>query len=283
MYTDNDVEVDVSNSNHCAKGAAELDASLDPHLLHRLENVKYSVVIAGHFCLAEHMQELAYDGEPEMHSFTTGAAMVRRSIDSGQASQLVLWVNDIGITPEQRESYRDTGVIPDDYLQIMQSENLGEERLTVILESTMRNKASTLLRKLFKRDPQLFDKVDSQDPGLVRCVSRGVCDPFSVEPTKDSAYVVDGPQGERLVVKEGPNPKCNLILATFFQELQKRFDPQHIFALFNDVYAYRLSLGTHVAQAVLGNPVPISVLLSDGEQIYSGVKDCIHDDLDNDD
>lgn len=133
MYTDNDVELGVSTNIDYAKESTFLDISLDPHLLHRLENVKYSIVIAGHFCLAEHMQELAYNGEPELHSFATGAAMVRRSIDSGQASRLVLWVNDIGITPEQRESYRHAGVVPDDYRQIIQSENLDEEQLTVIL------------------------------------------------------------------------------------------------------------------------------------------------------
>lgn len=273
-------DVGEAGSAWPAVGAGqERRPELEASVLQRLRQTPRSMVVAGHYCLAEHMEELSSKGEPEVMSFAVGAEMVSQARAAGNQSRLVLWVNDIGITMLQREACRHKGLIPDEYRSGLTAAGLVESDVDVLLESAMRNKASTSLRKLYRRAPDLFDKVSPDDPDLVRCVSRSVCSPGDDVEKAGAAYVVDGPNGERLVVKEGSNPKCNLILATFFGELQRRHGPQHIFAVFNDVYVYRLTLGVHVAQAVLGNPVPISLLLCDGERTYAGPNDCIYDDL----
>lgn len=77
-----------------------------------------------------------------------------------------------------------------------------------------------------------------------------------------------GPSGEHLVVKEGSNPKCNFILATLFEQVCKRYAPRTVVNIFNELYAYRLSLGLHVAKAILNNRTPFVNLLCDGTRLY---------------
>jgi hypothetical protein len=134
-----------------------------------------------------------------------------------------------------------------------------------MFESTMRNKASTLLRKIYKRRPQLFERVSASSEGLVRCVQSTVCEMETS--TTNTAYVVSGPDAEKLVVKEGPNPKCNLILATLFNELRQLFAPKLQINVFNNVYRYRLQLGIHVSRKVLENTTPFLNVFCDGDDV----------------
>lgn len=120
-----------------------------------------------------------------------------------------------------KENYR----IPENYLDILDKWGIAPESVDVMFESTVRNKASVLLRKLFARSPHLFRKVSNTSEGLVRCVSNSFC---GIEPEVKDAYVITGPNMEDLVVKEGPNPKCNLILATLFDTIKKDKNPDRI-------------------------------------------------------
>jgi hypothetical protein len=249
---------------------------IDPQVLARVRAAQSSVVVAGHFSLAENMQELSHEGDAEVQSFAAGVHLVQQARYCGCDSRVVVWINDIGVPNEVRQQLKQAARLPDNYREIVAQARLAERDVVVIFESTMRNRASVLARKLFKWEPDLFEKVNADSADLVRCVSNHSCD--IAEQGNQSAYVVEGPDGERLVVKEGPNPKCNMILATLFLYLKDQYAPKLILNVFNDIYAYRLSLGVHVSQAIIGNPTPTANVFCDGERIYRGATDCLFEE-----
>lgn len=224
-----------------------------------------SVVVAGHYCLADHMQELSAECDAEAKSFEVGARLVVEALRQDRESHMILWVNDIGIEAEQRAFIKHHYELPENYQTIMERVGLPKEHLLVMFESATRNKASTLLRNIYKRRPQLFEKVSASSENLVRCVQSSVC---GMEPRgAETAYVVAGPDAERLVVKEGSNPKCNFILATLFNELRQIFAPQLQINVFNNIYRYRLQLGIHVSRQVLENTTPFHNVFCDGDAV----------------
>lgn len=237
--------------------------TLKADLLQILSSHEPSVVVAGHYCLADGMEELSNEGEGEVMSFAFGVELVAEAIQRGLNSNLVLWVNDIGIEVEDRQSLKADYVLPANYQQILDSSGLASDRLIILFESTMRNKASVLLRKLYRRKSNLFERVDSKSKNLVRCVEDSQCDLESHSTTV--AYIVKGPNDEKLVVKDGSNPKCNFILATFFQELTKKYQAKLIVNVFNELYVYRLGLGIHVSQKILDNSSSFINVFCDGE------------------
>ena len=231
-------------------------------VLRRLDAVDPFVVVAGHYSLADYMKDVSNEGEAEIASFSLGVELISRAIKLRKTTHLVLFVNDIGICEIDRQRIKNKYHLPENYKKIMKEAGLDENYLTVVFESSMRNKASTLLRKVYKRQPELFQKVKPTETDLVRCVNRSSCEVDSTHPHQ--VYVIEGPDGEKLVVKEGPNPKCNLILATFFHKLTKMFSPSLIVNVFNEIYHYRLRLGLHVGQKVLGNTTSFENLFCDG-------------------
>jgi hypothetical protein len=238
---------------------------LKSELLDILHLSQPSAVVAGHYCLAKGMEELSSLGECEISSFSFGADLIAEALHRGINTNLVLWVNDIGIESEERQSIKSNYVLPDNYRSIVKDYGLPMEHVVVLFESTMRNKASVLLRKLYKKQPELFERVNSRSKDLLRCVEDAIC---STEAQADTmAYTVNGPRGERLVVKDGPNPKCNLILATFFQELSNHYGAKIIVNVFNELYVHRLALGIHVSTKILHNPSSYINVFCDGEYL----------------
>ncbi len=236
---------------------------LKSELLNSLQLDQPSVVVAGHYCLAKGMEELSSLGECEISSFSFGAELVAGALHRGINTNLVLWVNDIGIEAEERQSIKSNYSLPDNYLSIVEHYGLPMEHLVVLFESTMRNKASVLLRKLYQKKPELFERVNARNKDLLRCVEDTIC---STEVRADTvAYTVNGPRDERLVVKDGPNPKCNLILATLFQELTHKYGAKIIVNVFNELYVHRLELGIHVSTTILNNPSSYINVFCDGE------------------
>lgn len=229
-----------------------------------IDNKTSAVIIAGHYCMAAHMQELSSTGDAEIMCFELGVQLLKRALSNGNHHDLVIWVNDIGINRQQRERMKETYTLPDNYQRVLDSHGLDSSNVTVMFESSMRNKASTLVKKILKQQPGRLTKVHANNANLVRCVQNIGCD-LSMQ-TENHAYVIEGPNKEQLVIKEGPAPKCNLILATFFNELATMFSPQHFVNIFNDVYAYRLRLGVHVANNLLNNTITMTNILCDGEQ-----------------
>lgn len=207
-------------------------------------------IIAGHYCLADELADLSSDCATEELSFSVGVEMHKRLTSIGIPSRIVLWVNDIGICSTLREKLKLEYKLPYNYLQILNDLDVDPNNIRVIFESSSRNKASTLLRKKMKKNQENFLKYDSSDPRLVRCIPGVQCD--LAEPTGVTAYAIMGPDGHPLVMKEGSNPKCNLILATLFEGSTAQYSNVIFVNVFNSIYIERIRLGIHVAHEVFG-------------------------------
>lgn len=239
---------------------------------HNLLNITSSqnplIVVAGHYSLADYLQEVSNNGDAEAASFNAGVKLVNHAINEGRSSQLVLLINDIGLNKKEREKVKNGYKLPSNYFDIMHREGLDVKFLTIIFESFVRNKASTLLRKLYKRKPYLFERTDSADSELCRCVAKSSCANSGTEiASSNISYVIKGLNGEKLVVKDGPNPKCNLILATFFRDICDKFKPQIIVNIFNNVYQNRIRLGQYVGKEILDVTISMINVFSEGSEI----------------
>lgn len=210
-------------------------------------------IIAGHYCLAPELEELSHHATTEEASFRHGAAMCRQWQEQGVPAQLYLWVNDIGLNAEERARIKAEYRVPENYQEIAEAEGLASGSIQVLFEGAARNRASTLLRQLKKNNPERFRMHASDENGLMRCIDGVACE---IQENK-VAYVIDGPEGENLVVKEGPNPKCNLILATLFLQLAKGYECGHIINVFNSIYINRIRLGAHVYQELFAQQHPV--------------------------
>ena len=211
-------------------------------------------VVAGHYCVAPELEDLSHEGDAEMLSFEKGLEAHNALRARGRQSVLCLWVNDIGISAQQRALMKDGYEIPENYVRLASRADVSPSDILVLFESAARNKASTLLRKLGKNAPGLFRRHSSNESGLVRCVEGASC-----EIAQDQrAYVIDGPGGENLVVKEGPNPKCNLILATLFLGLRQQHGCDGILNIFNSIYVNRIRLGAYVFDKLFAASHPVA-------------------------
>lgn len=220
-------------------------------------------IVAGHYCESEALGDLSAAQETEQQSFELGVRLRRALVAHGYAARVpvVLWVNDIGVDPDRRARLKENYALPANYAELWDDAFSDRDGLEVWFESTMRNTASTLLRRIVKHRPQLFTVMRADDPTLVRCVDDEAC---SLHRSSSNVYVIPGPQGERLVVKDGPNPKCNLILATLFKTIEQRLGAAVTVTLFNSLYRHRVRLGVHVARSVTGVTMPINSAFCDG-------------------
>ncbi len=208
-------------------------------------------IVAGHYCVAEELVDLSNEGESEVNTFRFGASLYSRLRNAGKKSKLILFVNDIGINKNDRKSILDDYTIPLNYIDILNDYDISYDAVDVIFESTVRNRASKEIRKLKKKDTDVFEIVPSTDKRLVRCIDPAAfCDIPSEE---KEAITIKGPDGEYLVVKEGSNPKCNTILATLFSNLEKIYESDVIINCFNVIYVNRIKLGEHVSNNLFLN------------------------------
>jgi hypothetical protein len=224
-------------------------------------------VVAGHYCLSPELASLSHDQETEASCFAHGVDIVRNVQQAGGYVRVVLWINDIGIDAAERARIKQDYQLPENYRQIIDEAGLTQADVQVLFESAMRNKASTTLQQLAARKPHLFRKLPSTHEGLVRCIDTDFC---SIDVQGRDAYVIDGPNGVPLVVKEGPNPKCNLILATLFNRIMKDHQPDAIVNVFNAIYVNRIALGVHVSRRIYDCAVPMANLFVDGTEIVDG-------------
>jgi hypothetical protein len=208
-------------------------------------------ILAGHYCVSPGLEELGCDAPAESLSFAGGAALYNRVVSRGSSARIYLWVNDIGVAPDARAELKNNYRLPDHYAATLRRYSAPADAVEVLFESSTRNKASTLLREMRRLYPERFELVDPARKDLVRCVESAVCS-TEVDPER-RAYAVKGPSGEWLVVKEGPNPKCNLIIATLYERIRKAFQADLVVNVFNELYVHRIRLGTHVARTVFHN------------------------------
>lgn len=208
-------------------------------------------IIAGHYCVAEELIDLSNDGESEIQSFEFGVNLYSQLLENNKNPNLVLFINDIGISKEQRKAFIENYNIPDNYLSILNRYEITPEQLDIQFESSIRNRASKEIRKLKKSNSNLFEFISSTDPRLVRCVDPAAfCE---VASEQKEAITIKGPDNEYLVVKEGSNPKCNTILATLFNNLERTHSSDAIINCFNVIYVNRIKLGEFVANKLFNN------------------------------
>jgi hypothetical protein len=237
---------------------------LVPAIADSCRDARRITILAGHYCINPNLEDLSHEGEAEQASFRLGAQLHVHLAAQGRSPRLVLWINDIGISPEARQTIKASYALPEAYREILEPLALANDQVEVLFESTMRNTASTLLRKLAQQRPDFFQTYAGDDPSLVRCVDDAGC---SLERRRGSTvYAVPGPNHEPLVLKDGPNPKCNLILATLYRHLEQRLEAETIVNIFNDIYINRIRLGVHVARSVLENKLPFTNIFCDGDR-----------------
>jgi hypothetical protein len=199
-------------------------------------------VIGGHYCLSDELELLSNSCIPEVESFRWAVELHKELLDKGISSVLILFINDIGLSAEERTHIIGQYKIPDNYLEILRYNNVNPESAVIIFESTLRNRASKEVRKLKKKKSELIEIMSAGDQRLIRCVGNSC----SINNSHKEAVTVKGPNGEYLVIKEGPNPKCNTILATLFDQISKNNNNGLTVSCFNSIYIHRLKLGTWV-------------------------------------
>jgi hypothetical protein len=208
-------------------------------------------IVAGHYCVSPELIDLDHQNQSEYMSFKQGACLLSDMRANEKDGILVLWINDIGVDSDARKIIKDNYVIPNNYLEILDEYQLKITDVEIVFESSMRNKASTLLRRFAKKKEGILTIVSPLDQNIVRCINNDLCEVPSE--SKGNIYAIDGPEQELLVVKEGPNPKCNLILATFLDEIVNKHSPDAIVNIFNVIYSSRIRFGVHVAKKLFDN------------------------------
>ncbi|WP_374088763.1 hypothetical protein [Methylomicrobium lacus] len=235
-------------------------------MLNIFDCVKSSLVVSGHYDAATAGSEAAYPGDVETLSFETGADLVRRAHRLSKNCRLALWVNDMAIGQAERDAFKQNYTLPYRYAEILRRHRLKDQDLCVIYESSLRQQASTELRAIYKKVPHLFDRIEADDTGLLRSVGAAASRSTEAE-AEQIAYVIRGPYRESLVLKDGPHPQYNLILATLLKEISKRFSPGMIITVFNESEVYRLNLGMHVAKTLFGLATPMMNVYCDHEEL----------------
>jgi len=235
-------------------------------MLNIFDCVKSSLVVSGHYDAALDGSKASYPGVVETLSFETGADLVRRAHRLSKNCRLALWVNDMAISQAERDDFKQNYTLPYPYAEILRRHQLKDHDICVLYESALRNLAETGLRAIYKKMPYLFDRIEATDTALLRSVGAAASRP--TEPgAEQTAYVIRGPYRESLVLKDGPHPQYNLILATLLHELNKRFSPGMIITIFNETDVYRLSLGMHVARTLFGLATPMMNVYCDHEEL----------------
>ena len=224
------------------------------------------LVIAGHYCVSADYSELSHQAESEINSLVLGIDQYQDHLQRGNLVKLVIWVNDIGITPMEREQYQQTYQLPDNYAALIKQANIALESVIIRFESQARNRASKLVRQLKRLHPHLISELSASEAELVRCVDYEICP--ADEPTK-TVLTIKNAKGLPLVIKEGGAAKCCAILATFFSELEIQFKPVKMIAVFNFLYTERIKAGMYVAQTLLDFNTPVSCIFCDERQQIS--------------
>lgn len=236
----------------------------EDRILRELSELAPTTIVAGHYCMNPELSELSHTGESEVASFRFGARLHARVRAAQCSSNLVLWVNDIGSAQAERDAMKRGRELPAGYRDILNEVGIAVSDVEVLFETTIRNRASVLTRKLARHCPETFQVVSSDNPGLVRCVEPHMCSEAETSPRR--AYTLTGPYGERLVVKDGPNPKCSLILAVLFRRLERAHPGHRVVNMFNAVYRARIALGIHVGRVLFNSRQQYTNLFFDGPQ-----------------
>jgi hypothetical protein len=221
-------------------------------------------IVAGHYCVASDLSDLSNEGTSELFSFKLGIRTHKILKEKNISSKLVLWINDIGIDQIQRQQLKENYKIPDNYSEILMNEGISPSEILIIFESTSRNQASVLFRKVYKKTPSKFKIFSSNDKSLVRCIDNDNC---TIEEDK-KVYAIEDPKGNPIVMKEGTNPKCNLILGSLFRSIINTNSSDIVINIFNDIYIDRIRLGIFVGTQVYDLKVKFVNFFCDEDSVF---------------
>ena len=224
------------------------------------------LIIAGHYCVATDYSALSNLAETEINSLMLGIEHYQYSLQQGQQVKLVIWVNDIGIAPMEREQYQQSYQLPDNYADLLKQADIPENNIIIRFESRARNRASKIVGQLKRRYPDVINELSADDNELTRCVDSELCISKDIAQTVLS---INDIKGFPLVIKEGGAAKCCAILAIFFSELVQSFQPVKIIGIFNFVYTERIKLGMYVAQMLLEFNTPVHCSFCDETHVIS--------------
>ena len=218
------------------------------------------LIIAGHYCISEDYAELSHLAKTEIMSLKLGVEQYQNKQQQGRKVRLLIWVNDIGINPVERERLHQYYVIPKNYAEIISQAGILLSDVIIRFESQTRNRASKLLRQLKRQHPHLITEHSSTNKQLIRCVDS---EPCTSESDNKLVLTIKDSQGKPLVIKEGGAAKCCAILATFFSGLSEEFEVTNMVAVFNALYIERIKSGIYVAHTLLNFNTPFKVLFCD--------------------
>jgi hypothetical protein len=68
---------------------------------------KNQSVIAGHYCIADGLEDLSHEGESEIHSFELGLESFKYLKNRGNKVSFNLWINDIGVDISFRKEFKE--------------------------------------------------------------------------------------------------------------------------------------------------------------------------------
>ncbi len=221
------------------------------------------LIIAGHYCVAEDYAELSHLAETEITSLKLGIEQYQSNLQQGSKVRLLIWVNDIGINPVQRERLHQHYVIPRNYADIISQAGILLSDVIIRFESQTRNRASKLLRQLKRHQPNLITEQSAENNQLIRCIDSHNCTSNS---DNKLVLTINDSQGKPLVIKEGGAAKCCAILATFFSGLSDEFEAVKMIAVFNALYIERIKSGIYVAHTLLNFNTPFKALFCDESQ-----------------
>ena len=218
------------------------------------------LVIAGHYCVSADYADLSNLADTEIHSLELGIEQYQQYKEQGLSVKLVIWVNDIGLEPQQRERLLQDYHLPSNYSELLTQAKIFDRDIIVRFESRARNRASKWIRKLKHDQTSVIYELSASNTHLIRCIDAEQC--HTKEATK-TVLCIDDKQGQPLVIKEGGAAKCCAILATFFNELEEKYQVIKMIGIFNFLYVKRIHAGQFVAQTLLDFDTPMEFLFCD--------------------
>ncbi len=226
-------------------------------------------IVAGHYCLSKELAELNSNQAAEETSLKFGIKVYQALSAIGYQCSFILFINDIGIDIKERNKIKKKLILPKNYLDILLVYSFDVSNIDIWLESSLRNKASKLIRKAKKNNKNIVVK-KSQEPGLTRCIENTQCD--SIINNKEVVTIAGKKRGY-LVIKEGSNPKCNAILATLYKDIQESKGSDFNINVFNSIYINRIALGKYVYEKLFNGSMKQMDFFTDEQKVSQ--RECI--------
>ncbi|MDP2691335.1 MAG: hypothetical protein Q8O95_02950 [bacterium] len=197
-------------------------------------------------------------GPIEIQSFRDGIAFGKELKENHQKKvDFRVLVDDIGIDSEKRVQIKNNFRLPKAYLEVLEKFHLSEDDIDIIFESSVRNYASRILSRQkvpgkikLRKELVSFDEACEYE----RCVPQSD-HALGQKEDREVYSVIDPHSGIPLILKEGANPKCNLIVACSYYKGTEIYDS--IISFYNAIWEQRMNYGAMVARILFEIEKPI--------------------------